>query len=135
MLRGPRLSHDESKLDPRSRYRTLLDALRGTAERSPRRGMYVIDSRGHQEFRTYAQLLESALRVGAALERRGLRKHDRVLLVLPTGFEFASAFFGCISIGAVPIPIAPPTAPEGARNCREIRTPITARTIQSIGGP
>ena len=108
MLRGARLSHEQQAADPRSRYRTLFDMLEGTAERSPRRGIYIVDERGHQEFRTYPQILEAALRFGAALERRGLGKYDRVLFVLPTSFEFVTAFFGATSIGAIPVPIAPP---------------------------
>jgi acyl-CoA synthetase (AMP-forming)/AMP-acid ligase II len=86
----------------------VLDALSGTAERSPRRGVYVIDEKGNQEFRTYPQILEAALRVGAALERRGLGNHDRILFVLPTSFEFLTGFFGALSVGAIPVPIAPP---------------------------
>lgn len=108
MLRGPRLTPEELAADPRCRYRTILDALRGAAERAPRRGLYIIDPRGHQEFRTYAQVLDGALRVGAALQRKGIGTLDRVVLVMPTSFEFATAFFGAVSIGAVPIPIAPP---------------------------
>ncbi len=108
MLRGPRLSPSELSLDPRAGSRTLLDALRYTAEQSPRRGLYVTDGKGHQNFRTYGQLLEGALRAGAALEKKGLGSHDRIVLVMPTGFEFVTAFFGAISIAAIPIPIAPP---------------------------
>lgn len=108
MLRGPRLQPDEVAAGHRASYRTLVDMLRGTAERSPRRGVYVIDHRGSQEFRTYPQILEASLRVGAALQKRNLGKNDRVLLVLPTSFEFITAFFGTLSIGAVPVPIAPP---------------------------
>ena len=108
MLRGPRLSQDGGAVDPRSGHRDLLAALRSTAQRSPRRGIYVTDEKGHQEFRTYPQMLEAALRIGAALENKGLGSHDRILLVLPTSFEFVSAFFGAVSVGAIPIPIAPP---------------------------
>lgn len=108
MLRGPRSNQAELGADPRGDYRTVLDALEGTAQRSPRRGMYVLDEKGNQEFRTYPQILEAALRVGAALQRRGLGQHDRILFVLPTSFEFLTAFFGAISVGAIPVPIAPP---------------------------
>ena len=67
-----------------------------------------MDHKGSQEFRTYPQLLEASLRVGAALQKRGLGRNDRILLVLPTSFEFISAFFGALSIGAIPVPTAPP---------------------------
>ena len=33
---------------------------------------------------------------------------DRVALMLPTGTDFFSAFFGILYVGAVPVPIYPP---------------------------
>ena len=41
----------------------------------------------------------------AALEARGLRRGQRVLLCLPTGRAFLDAFLGAISIGVVPVPL------------------------------
>jgi len=54
-----------------------------------------------QEQRTYAQLVERSRRVAAALRRAGVRPEERVLLVLPDGFEFAEAWFGLLRAGAV----------------------------------
>ncbi len=51
--------------------------------------------------RTYAAVAERAARVAAALRRRGVRPEERVLIVLPDGFEFAEAFFGVLRAGAV----------------------------------
>lgn len=53
------------------------------------------------ETRTYAQIAERARRVAAALRRRGVRPEERVLIVLPDGFEFAEAWFGIVRAGAV----------------------------------
>lgn len=108
MLRGSRNAFDERAPDHYRHGETIVDVLRGTAERSPKRGIYVIDHRGSQEFRTYPQILEASLRVGAALQKRGIGRADRVLLVLPTGFEFVSAYLGALAIGAIPVPTAPP---------------------------
>lgn len=104
MLRGPQIDRHRRTFDDK----TLLDALQRTAEEQPRRGIYFIDERGHQELRTYPQLLDSSRRVAAALQRKGLGPADRILFVMPTGFEFLSAFFGATAIGALPVPIAPP---------------------------
>jgi len=54
-----------------------------------------------EETRTYARLSERARRVAAALRRRGVRPEERVLIVLPDGFEFAEAWFGTLRSGAV----------------------------------
>ncbi len=53
------------------------------------------------EQRTFAQLAERARRVAAALRRAGVRPEERVLIVLPDGFEFAETFFGILRAGAV----------------------------------
>jgi benzoate-CoA ligase family protein len=55
---------------------------------------------GEQQ-RTYAQIVERSRRVAAALRRLGVRPEERVLLVLPDGFEFAEAWFGLLRAGAV----------------------------------
>jgi benzoate-CoA ligase family protein len=54
-----------------------------------------------RERRTYAQVAERAARVAAVLRRAGLRPEERVLIVLPDGFEFAEAFFGTLRAGGV----------------------------------
>ena len=51
--------------------------------------------------RTYAQVVERSRRVAAALRGAGVRPEERVLLVLPDGFEFAEAWFGVLRAGAV----------------------------------
>ncbi|MCY3003838.1 MAG: benzoate-CoA ligase family protein [Planctomycetota bacterium] len=53
------------------------------------------------ECRTYAQVSERAARLAAALRRAGLRPEDRVLLVLPDGFEFAETWFATLRAGGV----------------------------------
>jgi benzoate-CoA ligase family protein len=51
--------------------------------------------------RTYAQVADRAKRIAAALRRAGVRAEDRVLIVLPDGFEFAEAWFGVLRAGGV----------------------------------
>jgi benzoate-CoA ligase len=53
------------------------------------------------ETRTYAQIVDGSARVAALLRRSGVRPEERVLLVLPDGFEFAEAWFGVLRAGAV----------------------------------
>jgi len=53
------------------------------------------------ERRTYAQVSERARRFAAVLRRHGLRPEERVLIVLPDGFEFAEAWFGTLRAGGV----------------------------------
>ncbi|MCI0352891.1 MAG: benzoate-CoA ligase family protein [Acidobacteriales bacterium] len=54
---------------------------------------------------TYQQLFERVNRAGNVLKKHGIRREDRVALLLLDTPDFAYSFFGAIKIGAVPIPI------------------------------
>jgi benzoate-CoA ligase len=54
---------------------------------------------------TYTQLLALACRAGQALSERGVRREERVLLVLDDTPAFPAVFLGAIRIGAVPVPV------------------------------
>ncbi len=55
-----------------------------------------------------ARVREQALSIAADLMARGVRKGDRVALVLPTCAEFVECFFGVLCAGAIPVPLYPP---------------------------
>ena len=54
-----------------------------------------------EEVRTFEHVSTRAKLVAAALRRAGVRPEERVLLVLPDGFEFAESWFGVLRAGAV----------------------------------
>jgi len=54
---------------------------------------------------TYRQLFELVNRVGNGLRKLGVRREERILLLLLDVPEFAACFFGAIKIGAVPVPV------------------------------
>jgi benzoate-CoA ligase len=54
-----------------------------------------------EESRTFAELSRRAARLAGALRQAGVRPEERVLLLLPDGFEFAETFFGVLRAGAV----------------------------------
>ncbi|MEV0899958.1 AMP-binding protein [Actinoplanes sp. NPDC049802] len=56
---------------------------------------------------TYRQLEQAALTVAADLGRR-TRPGDRVLLLLPPGFDYLAAFLGCLHAGVVAVPLYAP---------------------------
>jgi len=51
--------------------------------------------------RTYAEVHEGVRRIAAALRGAGVRPEERVLIVLPDGFEFVEAWFATLRVGAV----------------------------------
>ncbi|HET7208851.1 MAG TPA: benzoate-CoA ligase family protein [Terriglobales bacterium] len=56
---------------------------------------------------SYKQLQQQINRVGNALRRLGVRREERVHLLLVDGPEFLFCFFGAIKIGAVAVPTNP----------------------------
>ena len=54
---------------------------------------------------TFAQLHTSVNRVASRLSDLGVRREERVLLVLDDTLAFPAAFLGAMRIGAVPIPV------------------------------
>ncbi|MBC7544102.1 MAG: fatty acyl-AMP ligase [Candidatus Sericytochromatia bacterium] len=68
---------------------------------------------------TYGDMDHGATRVAAALHSRGVRRGDRVLVVLPTGRDFLELFFGIIMAGAVVVPCYPPLRSKGITDYQE----------------
>lgn len=56
----------------------------------------------------FDKLGELARCCAAGMAARGVGPGDRVLLLLPTGVEFLAVFFGCMRLGAIPVPLVPP---------------------------
>jgi len=56
---------------------------------------------------TYGHLFDRVCRMGRALLELGIRREERVLLVLADTPAFPVAFLGAMRIGAVPVPVNP----------------------------
>jgi len=71
-----------------------------------------LDGRGRiAESYTYRGFQERTNFVAAALLDGGrVASGDRVLLVYTPGLEFIVAFFACVKLGAIPVPVPPPDA-------------------------
>ncbi|HEY6464026.1 MAG TPA: fatty acyl-AMP ligase, partial [Polyangiaceae bacterium] len=59
---------------------------------------------------SYTAIERTTARFGGALQALGLRKGDRVALILPNNDDFVLCFLGAIRAGIVPVPIYPPMA-------------------------
>jgi fatty-acyl-CoA synthase len=57
---------------------------------------------------SYTALERASARYGGALQALGLKKGDRVALILPAAEDFVLCFFGAMRAGIVPVPIYPP---------------------------
>jgi acetyl-CoA synthetase len=64
------------------------------------------DDAGNASSLSYAQLQQQALRLAAALARRGAKRGDRIAIILPQRPETAVAHIACHMLGAVAMPLS-----------------------------
>jgi fatty-acyl-CoA synthase len=111
-------------------FRTLPQAIEDAAKSEPTRGYRFVPDTGVPGFAgpgaaresghdpsvegessfSYTAVERMTARFGGALQALGLRKGDRVALVLPSNDDFVLCFLGAIRAGIVPVPIYPPMA-------------------------
>ncbi|WP_068304768.1 benzoate-CoA ligase family protein [Pararhodobacter sp. CCB-MM2] len=60
---------------------------------------------GAQRSLTYAELADQAARFGGALERHGVRREERIAMVVRDQLEFPVVFWGALKAGAIPVPL------------------------------
>ena len=90
---------------------TVSDAIRDAAARHPDvRGFIFASPHAPDKVYTWSQLLEAARARAAALYAEGLRKGDRLAMVLPDAEDFVLSFLGAVLGGLVPVPMYPPVA-------------------------
>jgi acetyl-CoA synthetase len=66
----------------------------------------------HQEFLTYLQLSQQANQLSHLLRSQGVRRGDRVAIVLPQRLETAVAYMAVLQMGAVAMPLSMLFGPE-----------------------
>jgi 1-acyl-sn-glycerol-3-phosphate acyltransferase len=87
---------------------TLSDAFATRAELEPRQTHGWLVAAGVDHVVTHGAIWDGALRIARALSARGVRRGDRVAIMLPTGLDFLQAFAGTLAAGAVAVPLYPP---------------------------
>jgi fatty-acyl-CoA synthase len=88
--------------------RTVVEALEDAAE-STRTGYRFIEEAATAEpFFTYSGVQRATARFAGAFQAMGLKKGDRLALILPDSQDFIFAFLGALRAGIVPVPIYPP---------------------------
>jgi 1-acyl-sn-glycerol-3-phosphate acyltransferase len=92
---------------------TLFEVVAGQAARQGGR-RFVTFLRQGEPYHTYtfSELHEKSQHVAAGLADLGVHRGDRVAIMLGTSPEFFLAFFGAVSLGAVPVPLYPPMRPN-----------------------
>ena len=91
--------------------RTLLEVLDWHALHAPERVQIVHLAEGLERPITGADLVQSAARVAAGLQARGVEPGHTVAIMLPTGPDYFGVYLGILRAGAIPVPIYPPAHP------------------------
>ena len=87
--------------------RTFIDVLRENAQHADRAVTFV-RANGQERVVSFPDLWLEARRRAHALSSLGLRKGDRVALILPEPDEFVLTFMAALTLGAAAVPIYPP---------------------------
>jgi fatty-acyl-CoA synthase len=85
---------------------TLVDAVRALRE-DRARGFVFVRPDGTERLYSFYDIAAEAERRAGHLAARGLRKGDRLAMVVPDGHEFVLSFLGALFAGVVPVPIYP----------------------------
>jgi len=94
------------------RTHSLVDELERWAAIQPEARLSTfLDSRGREaEYYSYRTFCERTRFLASWLSSQcGVRHGQRILLAYASGLEMIAAFFACVRIGALPVPVPPPT--------------------------
>ncbi len=88
---------------------TLPDLLDATAREYPDRAAltFFADPKLPPSRMTYRQFRDASLRLATALDQLGVRKGDRVAVMLPNCPQFPIVFFGLLRLGAIAVSMNP----------------------------
>ena len=104
----------------RLRPRTLIELIQLRSHRSPDRLAFATENApgAHQSTLTFAGLERRARGLAAGLQQRA-QPGERILIAMPVGLDFITAFTGCLLTGLIGVPV--PT-PANSRQLARLRT-------------
>lgn len=85
-------------------FNYAVDVVDAWAADPRRLALIALEAGGRERRYTYAQVSALTRGLAAGLQRHGVRKGDRVLVVLPRIAEWQLAMLACVRLGAVAIP-------------------------------
>ena len=86
--------------------RSLAEAVERTAISSPARGYrFIRDDKFESDFFSFSQLEERTRELAGCLQSLGLKKADRLALILPDSDQFVLMFLAALRAGVIPVPI------------------------------
>jgi len=99
--------------------------------------VFLVDATTRREI-TYGDFHRQACALAAELRRRGVRKGDRIGVIVPNCCELAVLYFACIYLGAVIVPINPSLSKSDLQfilqSCKPALVVASASGTQAISG-
>jgi long-chain acyl-CoA synthetase len=119
--------------DPAVNGRWIFDRIEEWAKQGPQRPAFVLDHSDRLEEYTYADVLQFTDRIAAGLEARGIRRGDRVGILMENVPHWVFALLGVLRIGGVVVPLAP-ALPENAvqRLCNHAECRLILSDVQNL---
>ena len=83
----------------------IVEVLQQRAMSHPDRECLIFlgDGENQSDSMTYWENDKAARHVAAAMQKRGVSKGDRVLIILPNSLEFVKIFYGCLYGGILAV--------------------------------
>ncbi len=94
-------------------YTNMVEAFISAAENT-KVGIRFVNGKDKEYRESYAGILQKSLRCLYILQKKGLKKGDKLLFQIEGVSDFIYYFWGCILGGIIPVPIAPAST-EAAR--------------------
>jgi acetyl-CoA synthetase len=98
------------------RFNWALDWFDAYAHGNQQTALWIVDDEGGETRTSFAALAERSSRVASFLRARGVRRGDRVLLMLPNVAPLWEAMLACIKLGAVVVPATTQLTPDDLRD-------------------
>ena len=88
----------------------IVEVLQQRALSHPERECVIFlgDGENQSSSMTYHESDIAAGQVAALMQKRGISKGDRVLIILPNSLEFIKIFYGCLYAGILAVPLHEP---------------------------
>lgn len=85
--------------------KTLVDVFKISIERFADRTCFIMRPKYRTLRWTYREFSNFSIAMASLLQKRGLKKGDRVLLLAPNSSWWQAAFWGCQLAGMIPVPL------------------------------
>lgn len=105
---GPKKqAHVKNNNDYELKFHTLIDTLDYRAQKNAE-FLIFMDLKNRESRVSAGDIQEKGRVVAQYLMGRGLKKDDRVVIMLPSGANFAYVYFGVLIAGGIPVPVSQP---------------------------